>query len=154
LAPPPVAVDPAAYRTSRLEPGTIDGVDFEVGSTGIYCGVYDPYFPKSDPTMAPFVGCKPSHSTIDWPIISGPNDDPQAAVGANSVKLFGKARAIATLTSDATFSPVDGPFAQLAGGQSLTWNSVTCEVININVMCTNADSGHGFIISNEAYTLF
>jgi hypothetical protein len=59
-----------------------------------------------------------------------------------------------TTITDATFSG-NGFAPALAAGHALTWSTVTCEAIAADeVICTDADSGHGVRVSVRDYELF
>lgn len=140
-------VDPADYGPPWFDddPATVDGVDFDSPDHTIHCGIYDPYFPSSPYTAAPFAGCQPDARDFDFPAVM---NDGYGYGYASAVTQEGMEESAAVWMTDQEFAFES---KVLAAGTSITWSTVTCASVDDGIECRNSASGYGFFISRDRY---
>jgi len=144
--PGPVSDDPADYP---VDPQTgFGGVQFTLADGQLQCAIFDPSA-DNEFQAAPYFGCGVSAPDFPYPpITGGPMDSANAFVSA------GHEPGRETTVTDSTFSG-NGVAPALAADHALTWSTVTCEALAADeVICTDAESGHGVRVSVRDYELF
>ncbi|MDO5501730.1 MAG: hypothetical protein Q4G67_01030 [Actinomycetia bacterium] len=111
-----------------------DSFFFTAAGGQLFCG----YYP--DPELA---GCQ---STVLVPNLSQ-CDDPE--VLAPYISMTGSSAAVADCTTQGVFITQED--TELENGQSLAMGPLSCEVLDDEVRCRHADSGHGFRASLDEF---
>jgi hypothetical protein len=126
---------PTASATAAPTPRVVSGfVSFETPSRNIRCGLTGDSV-RCDPTNHTWTTPpKPASCEFDWG-------------GSLGVSATGAAHF--DCVSDAL-----PPGAVLPYGQSIRDGSIVCESSASGVKCTSQQSGHGFTVSRERYTLY